>query len=240
MIKIGLTLSVEEKGNRAEYHIPSDYVSAVIDSGAKPGLINPTEDRAALNEYLSAIDGIIITGGDDISPEFYGEENSGMSFNTSRIRDEAEIYIIDKVLELNYPVLGICRGFQLINIYFGGKLYQDLESMFRIGINHRNQFMSPEDLHHEVRIEDGTLLFEIIRSERFMVNSRHHQGVKEIGNGLNLSAYSSDGLAEAVEFPEKNIIAVQWHPENLVSLGGRYKSLFFDLKHRCEKIKNSQ
>jgi len=237
MIKIGLTMSIELKGAVKEYVIPSDYIAAVSESGAIPVLIPPLENSAKLEQILSGIDGIIITGGDDISPELYGEQNTGLSFNTSLVRDDAEKYMLKKVIESGYPILGICRGFQLINIYFGGKLYQDLETQFRIGINHRNQLVNSEELHHEVRIEDGTMLFEIIRSERFMVNSRHHQGVREPGKGLIPAAFASDGLIEAVENPEMNIVAVQWHPENLFRRGGKYGAIFSDLINRCEKIK---
>lgn len=234
MIKTGLTLSIEKNGSIEEYAIPTDYVKAVAECGALPVLIPPLEDKDKLDQIISGIDGIIMTGGDDLSPEMYGEKNTGLSRNTSVVRDEAELYILDKVLNSGKPVLGICRGFQLINVYFGGTLYQDLESQFRIGINHRNIFVNPEDLHHEVRIEEGTMLSEVIRCERFMVNSRHHQGVKNPGKGLVQSAYSSDGLVEAVEHPEMNIIAVQWHPENIAALGGKYKALFIDFIHRCE------
>lgn len=234
MIKIGLTLSIEHNGPIEEFAIPSDYISSVIECGALPVLIPPLEDKEKLEHILAGIDGIIMTGGDDISPEMYGEKNKGFSRNTSRIRDEAELYILGRALESGCPVLGICRGFQLINVYFGGTLYQDLETQFRIGINHRNLFMTPEDLHHEVRIEENTQLFEVIRCERFMVNSRHHQGIKEPGQGLVQSAHSSDGIIEGIEHPGMNIIAVQWHPENLARLGGRYNALFIDLIHRCE------
>ncbi|HOP30204.1 MAG TPA: gamma-glutamyl-gamma-aminobutyrate hydrolase family protein [Spirochaetota bacterium] len=237
MMKIGLTMSIEQKGTVKEYSIPSDYIDAVYESGAIPVLIPPLENIAIIDHILSGLDGIIITGGDDISPALYGEQNTGQSLKTSLVRDEAEKYILGKVLESGNPILGICRGFQLINVYFGGKLYQDLETQFRVGINHRNQFMNPEELHHEVRIEDGTMLFEIIRSERCMVNSRHHQGVREPGDGLIPVAFASDGLIEAVENSEMNIVAVQWHPENLFRRGGKYGSIFSDLIIRCEKKK---
>lgn len=237
MIRIGLTLSIENRGSFNEYLIPSDYVKAVIESGALPVLIPPLEDRNRLDLILSGIDGIIITGGDDISPEIYGEENTGLSLNTSRVRDEVELYLMGKAVNSGNPVLGICRGFQLVNIFFGGTLYQDLESQFKGRINHKNNFRNSEDLHHEVIIESGSRLSSIIRSERFMVNSRHHQGVKEPGRGLVPSAYASDGIIEALEQRNLNIIAVQWHPENLVRLGGKYISLFADLVQRCKSFR---
>lgn len=237
MIKIGLTMSIELSGLIIQYTIPTDYIKAVADNGAVPVLIPPLEARKNLQQILSGLDGIIITGGEDISPEIYGEENTGLSRNTSKVRDEAELFILESVISSGCPVLGICRGFQLINVYFGGSLYQDIESQYRIGINHRNTFMNSGDLHHEVRIDEETILFEIIRSERFMVNSRHHQGIKEPGKGLVVSAQSSDGIIEGIEYPGKNIIAVQWHPENLAGLGGKYNALFIDLIHRCKEFR---
>lgn len=240
MVKIGLTLSIERRGALTEYVIPSDYVAAVIDCGAFPLLIPPLEGRRELDEYISSVDGIIMTGGDDISPEIYGEENMGLSLNTSRTRDDAEMYILDRALDLEYPILGICRGFQLINVYFEGTLFQDLETQFGVGVIHRNLFREPGDLHHEVIIEEGTALSGIIGCSEFMVNSRHHQGVKSAGKGLFPSAFSGDGIIEAVEQKDMNIIAVQWHPENLVRLGGRYRALFEDLIKRCELFKGKK
>lgn len=240
MIKIGLTLSIEKKTAMTEYVIPSDYAAAVMECGALPVFIPPVEERGLLDEYIAGVDGIIMTGGDDISPEIYGEENNGLSLNTSLPRDRAELYILERAVDLGYPVLGICRGFQLINVYFGGTLYQDLESQFGSGVTHRHVFREPGDLHHEVSIEKGTRLFDIIGVSELRVNSRHHQGVKNPGRGLLPSAYSGDGIIEAMEQGDMNIIAVQWHPENLVSLGGRYKSLFENLIRRCELFKGKE
>lgn len=240
MIRIGVTLSVESRGAFFEYCIPSDYVYAVISCGATPLLIPPLEDPGTLDRYLADVDGIIMTGGDDITPEVYGSENNGLSQNTSIVRDEAEIYLIRKALDLGYPVLGICRGFQLINAAFGGELYQDIETEYGVGVKHRNVFKSAENLHHEVSIEKGTMLHRIIGSEKFAVNSRHHQGIKTPGKGLSISAVAGDGIIEAVESAEMNIVAVQWHPENLVRLGGEYKALFADLVERCETFRNKK
>lgn len=209
-------------------------------AGGGPVLIPPIEDRGALDRYLADVDGIIMTGGDDITPEIYGSVNTGLSLNTSMVRDEAEIYLIRKAVELGYPVLGICRGFQLINAAFGGELYQDIETEHGGGVKHRNVFKSAENLHHEVSIEKGSVLHRIIGSERFAVNSRHHQGIKSPGKGLSISAVSDDGIIEAVESAEMNIIAVQWHPENLVRLGGEYIALFNDLVERCKTFRNKK
>lgn len=240
MIKIGLTLSIENKGSFYEFSIPSDYVSAVIECGGFPVLIPSLNNHEAIDKFLEEVDGIIMTGGDDISPELYGEDNRGLSINTSPQRDEAEIYLLGRALELGYPVLGICRGFQLINVYSGGALFQDLEKEFSGGVVHRNMFRNPEDLHHEVNIGKESLLSDIICSDRFMVNSRHHQGIRVPGRDLTVTAYSDDGLVEAVENRDLNIIAVQWHPENLVSLGGVYRSLFENLVKRCEVFRGKK
>ncbi len=234
MVKIGLTLSLEKRGEIYEYGIPSDYIRAVTECGALPVLLPPVDNCNILNEYLSGVDGIIMTGGDDISPVLYGEINTGLSRNVSEQRDRSELYLLKKAISKHYPVLGICRGFQLINVYFGGTLYQDLSMEFNGIENHANVFKNPEDLHHDILIEKGSFLFDIIGTSDFKVNSRHHQGVKNPGKGLVCSAYSGDGIIEALEQPDMNIIAVQWHPENLVCLGRRYKSLFIDLIKRCE------
>ncbi|HOP64096.1 MAG TPA: gamma-glutamyl-gamma-aminobutyrate hydrolase family protein [Spirochaetota bacterium] len=240
MIRIGLTMGVERKGTLDEYLIPADYLKAVNECRAVPILIPPVEDRMILDEYISSIHGIIITGGDDISPVVYGCENTGLSRNTSLVRDEAELYVIERAINAGYPILAICRGFQMINVFSGGALYQDLETEFGSGISHRNIFDNPVDLHHDVVIEKGSRLYNIIGTERFPVNSRHHQGVKETGRDLFRAAYSDDGLVEAVESDDMNIIAVQWHPENIVMLGGRYRALFTDMVERCRVFREGK
>jgi len=233
MIKIGITISVESKNGREDYSIPADYLTAVIKSGASPVLIPPIEEHSKLEEYLESIDGLLLTGGDDISPELYGEKNTGLSRHISMRRDEAELYIIGRAVHFGLPVLGICRGFQILNAYFGGSLFQDIGSQFNGVINHANSFNNATDLHHEVFFEYGTTLMKISGVPDMIVNSRHHQGIKTLGTELKPAAYAGDGLVEAFENMEMNIIAVQWHPENIARLGGKYTALFDDLVKRA-------
>ena len=232
MVKIGLTISVEKRNNPEEYCIPADYITAVMKYGASPVLIPPLDEHAKLDAYLEDIDGLVLTGGDDISPELYGEVNSGLTGHVSKTRDEAELYIIGRAVHSGIPLLGICRGFQILNVYFGGTLYQDLASQFGELIHHANPFVSATDLHHDIFFECGTAFMGISGGADMTVNSRHHQGIKALGTGLRAGAFPSDGLIEAFECSDMNIMAVQWHPENTVRLGGRYDMLFQNLLER--------
>lgn len=168
-----------------------------------------------LDDYinlLDRIDGIIFTGGDDFDPAIYGGGDNSLVEDYDFSFDKACLEFLDHALKKDIPVLGICRGFQLINIYFGGTLYEDLQSQFSKKIIHRNgkdKFAS-----HDVIFEKNQRLYNLIKEERWTVNSLHHQGVKDLGEGLVVNARSSDGLIEAFENPKyKYLVGIQWHPE---------------------------
>ena len=165
---------------------------------------------------FDSCDGFVLTGGIDVHPQFY--QNARVDYpNTtvfSEARDLFEIQVFEYARQQNKPVLAICRGLQLVNIALGGNLIQDLqENGFE---NHRK---GPEgDKEHKIEVKPGTLLAQISRAQQGFVNSAHHQGLDQIADELNVSAFSEDGVVEAIEYKDANkpfLLAVQWHPERM-------------------------
>jgi len=196
------------------------YLEAVEKEGAYPVLISPSSIFSA-EEIAAGFDGIILPGGDDVSPETYGEENR-LSVDCDIEMDSFHIDLIKAAYKLKKPLLGICRGFQLINVAFGGSLYQDIATDFSTQIVHK-VYEKPYEGVHDVKIVEGTFLSNLFPST-LCVNSLHHQGVKKLGDGLIVSATAGDGLIEAIEVDK--IIGVQWHPEAMQSEMRSIFSLF--------------
>jgi putative glutamine amidotransferase len=161
--------------------------------------------------------GLILTGGADIYPEVYCDWDTSESKGSYLPhRDGFDLKLLRMAIEEKKPVLGICRGLQLINIYFRGSLIFDLEEIR--GVNHK-RVSDTEDRIHDVKIFNGTILHDIIKREELQVNSSHHQSADRIGEGLIISAKSTDGVVEGLEYEVKDgknfLIAVQWHPERM-------------------------
>ena len=185
-----------------------NYRAAVLAAGGSPCEINPYVTFPDFDKILGGLDGLIIPGGLDIDPSYYGEENVACG-EIDRELDSFEMAIVEEAVNRGIPLLGICRGMQLINVFFGGSLYQDISC----AESHKKSMY--DDNVHCSRIEEGSFLDDIYYSEMICVNSAHHQGVKRIGDGLIPVQYSSDGIVEAYYHREKPIWAVQWHPERM-------------------------
>lgn len=153
-------------------------------------------------------DGLLLPGGGDIAPEIFGQANNG-SRDIDRELDEIELALVEKFASDGKPILGICRGMQVINVAFGGDLIQDIES----GDKHRWTEESGDRVHN-VTASEGSFLHRLY-GESFSVNSAHHQAVGRVADGFTVAAVADDGIIEAIECAEKNIFAVQWHPERM-------------------------
>ncbi|MGX7329037.1 gamma-glutamyl-gamma-aminobutyrate hydrolase family protein [Enterococcus bulliens] len=204
----------------------SDYAtSAVCDSITKAGglpAILPIPDKDVreenIREYLTCFDGFYFVGGADIDPQFYGEDPEWGCGNFDTEKDRFEIELCRVAYHNDKAILGNCRGFQLINVALGGSLYQDIKTKhpeFYIKHENYNATTPAHKPSHYVEVEADSRLANLIGTKVF-VNSRHHQAVHEIAQGLRVVAQSPDGLVEAVESKgDDQILAVQWHPENL-------------------------
>lgn len=218
MKKIGITMHIEHARNHVENAINMQYVRAVINAGGLPILVPVTLDFGMLDDYLNLVEGMIFTGGCDINPERYNEKNDGLSVDICDIRDQMELYLLNKAIKQAVPVLGICRGHQLINIHYGGTLFQDVMTQYNTEIDHINLEGEADHLAHGVKLDVNSRLKQWLRVDKFKVNSRHHQAIKRLGEGLAVAGRSRDGIVEAIEHVSDDVIGVQWHPEDIFDL----------------------
>ena len=215
---IGITLDMQFSGDYSKfpwYAIRANYLKSIYEHGATPFPL--FHEQKTIDSIINIIDGLIITGGDfDIDPKLYGKSNTG-SRNIKSQRTTFEINIFNKFLKLNKPILGICGGLQLINIASGGSLIQDIETKIGSYINHE-QINPRDETSHEIFLNNKSKLFNIIKEEKFFVNSAHHQSIDKVGESFDISARAKDKVIEAIEHKNhKWCIGVQWHPEFLIT-----------------------
>ena len=194
----------------------NEYVDAVIKAGAIPMVIPVVTDKRVLEEQLNIIDGLIISGGYDIDPLRYNEEPHPLLGQIFPERDEFEFTLVKLAMEKEIPVLGICRGHQVLNVVNGGTLYQDISLKEGSSLKHI-QGGHGSVVSHKINVEKNSMLYEIL-GESSLVNSLHHLAVKDIANGFKVSAISTDGVIEAIERTQGSFaMGIQWHPEVLVN-----------------------
>jgi len=234
---IGLTPSLESGEHKI--YTPTSYPKAIIEAGGNPIFFNFTRDADMIETYAAMVDGVLFSGGDDVDPSTYGEEQIWGCGDIVPLRDDFEIKLL-KVLVEKYPekpILGICRGAQVLNVGMGGTLYQDLHSQKEGCIRHQQQ-QSSHYASHKAIVEEGSLLHRIYGSTEVKVNSFHHQAVKDLAPGMRLTAVASDGVVEGFEKPDHPyFVAVQWHPERLVEgpHHPEHKPLFKSFVDACRK-----
>ncbi|WP_461223761.1 gamma-glutamyl-gamma-aminobutyrate hydrolase family protein [Lacticaseibacillus suihuaensis] len=219
-------------------YAPAPLVAAVVAAGGLPIVLpRPASEAAAAalaKAYLPHIDGLILPGGPDVDPTYYGEEPLAAIGTTDRLRDAFEIPLIRATLAAGKPLLGICRGLQVACVALGGTLYQDLATQdpdYRL--RHAQAAPGTDPTHH-VTIAPASRLATLIGTTGF-VNSRHHQAVRMLPAGLRAVAHAQDGVIEAVEsVADDRFLAVQWHPENMWQAHPEQLKLFKDLVVRAE------
>ena len=221
---IGISCCYEPGLDR--YHLARDYVQAVQTGGGIP-IILPPNDTIDTNNLLSALDGLILSGGGDIDPGMFGEEPWPENGNIDPQRDFFEISLATRALEKKMPLLGICRGIQVINVAAGGTVCQDIAQV--IGRPYKHTQQAPRwHVTHSIKIKKKSTLFNIIGVETLRVNSFHHQMVGDLAPDFIISAYSGDGVIEGIEMPgeESFCVGVQFHPENLCQRHPVFRKLF--------------
>ena len=199
-----------------------EYSEAIVAAGGRPVLLPATAQIPT--DLLQGIDGLVLSGGGDLSPQLFGAEPVEASYGISEIRDAFESALVRDAAARGVPVLAICRGLQLINVLRGGTLHMDIPG-------HWQDAPSTHTVH-SVSIREGSALARIAQSDTMMVNSYHHQAIKDLGAGLTPVAFSDD-LIEAFEADDADIIGVQWHPEHLYNSSAQNMALFTDLIQRA-------
>lgn len=214
--RIGVSGVIREWEGAARTGVNAAYVQSVIDAGAVPLILSPLIGAAGAAAALDGLDGLVLSGGEDIHPSFYREAPSPRLGTVDRERDLLELALFAEARERGVPVLGICRGLQLINVALGGSLWQDLPSERRPSGKHAGAGRRSARTHR-VRILAQSRTALALGGGELEVNSFHHQGVRNLAPALMASAWADDGLIEAVEAApgEPWLVAVQWHPEEL-------------------------
>lgn len=223
---IGITGNFGEKG----CELAEGYYRSILEAGGTPMIIPPFEDRDALLTTLDRVDALLLSGGGDMNPLFVGEDPLPGLHSINPRRDLCELLLIRLAFDRQIPMLGICRGIQMMATALDGAIYQDLGTQYKDSplIKH-NQQLDRSYASHKVRIEPQSLLHTIMQTDELAVNSFHHQAVSDPGPHLRVSARSTDGVIEAIESAEhKSLMGVQWHPECFVLAGNRVMMPLFE------------
>ena len=210
------------------------YMEGILEAGGFPVMLPLTQDSGVIGQILESVDGLLLTGGQDVSPEFYGEERLNYCKECSPERDRMEDLLLKGALQKDLPVLGICRGIQFLNAALGGTLYQDIPSQYETSVTHCQR--PPYDVPaHEVGLTEGGPLHRLLGCVRLPVNSYHHQAVKKLAPPLKVMAVSEDGLTEGVYMPDRRFVwAVQWHPEFSWRSDENSRKILKEFVRRCK------
>lgn len=228
---VGISSDIHE----SSMDVLADYVAAVEEAGGQPVIIPTCDHVKYLDALISHLDGLILTGGEDVSPIFYGEDPDSKLGHLNLFRDYSDIIIIRLAIRHKLPILGICRGMQLMNVAMGGSLWQDI-SMCEHGfsIKHR-QDADKSTVSHLIKIKSGSLLYNLVGKKEIFVNSFHHQCVKNIADGFRVTACAVDSVPEAIEGLERyNFLGVQFHPEGLFRQDPSMLNIFKNLIERSK------
>ena len=214
--RIGLGGVVRTWDGAERTGLNSAYLRSVSAAGGVPLVLSPLIGPSYAARALDGIDGLLLTGGDDVDPAWYGADRSPLSYPPNRERDLFELALFAAARQRELPILGICRGIQLINVALGGTLYQDLPAERPGPVDH-NRAAPRADRSHAIRLAPGSLTAEALGGTSLWVNSFHHQGIRDLAPGLVATGWSEDELVESVEGAEGQpwMVAVQWHPEEM-------------------------
>lgn len=211
--RIGMTMRLELETRR--FYLGRDYSEAIQGLGGIPTHISLIPNKEYISDCLSNLDGILLPGSDtDVNPLRYGEEPHPKLGRVIFEKEETDLLVLAEAERRNLPVLGICFGMQVLNVFRGGSLVQDIESQIPNCLKHQ-QGQPLERNSHSIDIEEDSTLMGLITTKEIQVNSHHHQSVKEVGNNLKVTARAKDGVIECIEDTREDsfALAVQWHPE---------------------------
>lgn len=235
---MSIAIAVPQMGNDLfRKYMKNKYVKSLERAGAAVRWIELDDTAKAVEEALKC-DGLLLPGGSDIEPMLYGREREEKCGKPNEIRDKNEFEIFRTFVKTGKPILGICRGFQLINVACGGTLYQDIANIKKCS---HSDFLKRAKSVHSVKIIEGTMLHNIFNKSETGVNSLHHQAIENVGENLIVSAVSEDGFVEGIELKNHPFcVAVQWHPEHMSKKSSLQQKLFNEfVKAKGDYYENS-
>lgn len=237
VIGIPCQADFREGSKRPIYGNNRTYVHAVEDAGGLPILIPMLRDLHNLEDLLPRLDGILFSGGIDMQPSLYGEEKNAETDEFDPRLDEFEIAVANWALQEDIPILGVCRGMQLLNVVLGGSLYQDIASQRADALEHRRRDLPRTALTHAVKVEAGSMMEQVLGTQDLRINSLHHQAVKDPGKGVYISGRAEDGIAELMEVPgHRFLLGVQGHPEEIYGQVAPFSRLFTAFVQACANL----
>lgn len=214
---IGITpyMGVKE----TSYTISPDNIKAIMKAGGMPVILPYLTEESDAKQISNSIDGLYMTGGDDIDPTLFGEEPHQNLGPIIPARDVFEINLTKEMLRQRKPILGVCRGCQILNITVGGDMYQDIYAQHEGQLLQHAQHAPTSHGSHFVNVLDGSLLHQLTGRSQLRVNSRHHQANRNITESFQVSGTANDGIIEAIESKEHPfVLGLQWHPESMISV----------------------
>ena len=226
LIGVSTSVTIDEYPERA--YVNAAYLRAVEQAGGVPVLLAPQLSAAARDALWPRLDGLVLTGGGDIEPSRFAEAAHPKTTLVSIERDALELELVDRALREDVPVFAICRGLQVLNVALGGSLHQHVPDVFGDGVQH-SQSAKRHVPTHDVKLQmEGTRLGAILGASELRVNSFHHQAVHRLGRDLRDVAWAPDNVIEALEHADRGrfVVAVQWHPEELVGHDAAARALF--------------
>jgi putative glutamine amidotransferase len=232
--RIGITMRLELETRR--FYLGRDYSEAIEGLGGIPTHISLIPKRDYIKDCLSQMDGILLPGSDtDVNPIRYGEEPHPKLGRVIYEKEETDLLVLEEAEKLNLPVLGICFGMQVLNVFRGGSLIQDIESQVPNSIKHQ-QGLPLERNSHSIEIDENSILMGLITTSEAKVNSHHHQAIREVGKNLKATAWAKDGIIECIEDTreDKFNFGVQWHPELSWKTDELSRKIFETFLEKCK------
>ena len=238
VVGISSSVLVDQGGMFPGYkraYVNKDYVDSVILAGGVPMIIPFSEDKEVIKSQMELVDALILSGGHDVYPYNYGKEPSQKIGEVFPERDEYDFALLEIAKEKKIPILGICRGHQIINVYEGGTLLQDLSEAKTTLLKH-SQGSNPAQKTQKIKLEKSSKLYDIFAKDELFINSFHHQVIDEVASGYKVTARTSDGVVEAIECENYPfLVGVQWHPEMMAKTCDDMLKLFKRLVAEAKK-----
>ncbi len=236
LIGIPCHAAFREDSGRPIYCNNRAYSHAVESAGGVPVLIPMLNDLTAIKSLLVRLDGLLLSGGVDIQPDRYHEEELPCLGEIDMQLDQEELTLLHCALQEDMPVLGICRGMQMINVALGGTLYQDLGSLYSDKLDHCRRDLPRDTLTHAVYVDPGSRMEQLLGTREFPVNSLHHQSVKVLGEGVQITGRAEDGVPELLEVAGyRFVLAIQGHPEEIFTKVPACANLFKAFIEACSR-----